>query len=392
VKNRIGIQSMAAVTPLGDDPEKLWQALRVNQTLTDRGIIADADLGALRKRAAINAAALGFTCIAHASNPWDRAGIFCGIPAASLLDRSIELGVIACLQALAEAGWSASLCAQSDTALIVATSKGPILRMLEACGSLPMQGAALPKHLAWHIAMGPSALATVIAGIINPGGPVQTHVAACAGSMVAVQRAWQGIIQGEFKRAIVVAADASIDPLFEHSFENLGVFAKLDSDGKRRCRPFGGDGNGFFISEAAAAICVEAGDAGAVTVENCFLGADGTHLLALDAQGQSLERGLRHCAAQQDVAFIHAHAAGTHHDQVELAAIRRACGAGPAVFSHKRWMGHTLGASGLVGLVISAICHNKAQLTDGQRIAHPARSITISQGFGGHIGMCVLAG
>ncbi|MGC8625578.1 MAG: hypothetical protein ACP5VQ_09990, partial [Phycisphaerae bacterium] len=77
---------------------------------------------------------------------------------------------------------------------------------------------------------------------------------------------------------------------------------------------------------------------------------------------------------------------------VELGAIRRACGAEPAVFSHKRWMGHTLGASGMVGLIISALCHQKAMLPDGRPIAPPARSITIAQGFGGHIGMCLLTG
>ncbi len=446
VKNRIGIQSLVALTPLGSDLEQMWQALRADQTLTDRGVIGDAELTVLRQRADVYAASLGFAIPTHTvkpsqcagmamcrnpSNSSQRAKIFpprhrqllmdsspgkaggyvlfgCGaaalgrsgapenlaLPDPALLDRSIELGTIACLQALTDAGWSASLCAQSDTALLVATSKGPILRMLEACEALRIDGGKLPEHLAWHVAMGPAALQTVLTGIIKPGGPIQTHVAACAGALVAVQRAWMGIMRGEFRRAIIVAADASIHPLFEHSFENLGVFAKPGHPGApgRRCRPFGVEGDGFFISEAAAAICVEGGDGGAVAVERCFLGADATHLLAIDSKGTSLERGLRRCAAGQGVAFVHAHAAGTHHDQVELAAIRRACGAEPAVFSHKRWMGHTLGASGLVGLVISTMCHAKAQLPDGQRISSPARSITIGQGFGGHIGMCVLTG
>lgn len=397
MKTRVGIQSMAAVTPLGHTPETLWAAIRADQRLADRGIICQEVITHLRNQAAADAGILG---LAYPDSCTE--GV--KVPAASgadglaqhfiipdQLDRSIELGVFACLQALATAEWNAEVCSQGDTALFVATSKGPILRLLDACAAQHV-GKQLSENLAWHVALGPAALQTVLTKLINPGGPVQTHVAACAGSLVAMHRAYHGISRGEFKRAIIVAADASIHPLFENSFENLGVFASPDQSGHRHCRPFDQSGSGFFISEAAAAVCLQAGDAGGVEVENCLLAADATHLLAIDAAGNSLARGLRACAAGKEVAFVHAHAAGTQHDQVELSAIGRACGAKSAVFSHKRWLGHSLGASGLVGLVISAMCHQHGTLPTGQGISQSARSITIGQGFGGHIGMCVLAG
>jgi len=371
----------------------LWSAIRADQQLSDRGVVSDSQLMTLRKAAQSYAAALGFAYPAKLMDAPARSGLAAHSIEQHLeqLDRSIELGTIACLQALANAGWSADVCSQTDTALFLATSKGPVLRLLEACAT-QRSGKPLPDDLAWHVALGPAALQTVLARTINPGGPVQTHIAACAGSLIAVQRAWNGIRRGEFKRAIVVAADASVHPLFEHSFENLGVLAQRDENGRRYCRPFNASGGGFFISEAAAAICLEAGGGENVEVENCWLGADATHLLAIDPRGNSLERGLRVCAAGREVAFIQAHAAGTQHDQVELAATARACGKEAAVFSHKRWLGHSLGASGLVGLAISTMCHQNAMLPTGPTISRPARSITIGQGFGGHIGMCVLSG
>ncbi|MGC9261132.1 MAG: beta-ketoacyl synthase N-terminal-like domain-containing protein [Phycisphaerae bacterium] len=406
VKNRVVIKSMAVVTPLGSNPEMVWTAIRSDQRLTDRGVISEDALANLRCEAETLAMASGFAFSGAAIVPLaERAAIpriarKCGVngaagfavPEIGKLDRSLELGAIACLRALTEAGWSADICAQHDTALLLATSKGPVLRVLEACAALENGPENMPPHLAWHVAMGPYALQMVLSNMIQPGGPAQTHVAACAGSFIALQHAWNAIREGEFKRAILVAADASIHPVFEHSFENLGVLAKPGEDGKRRCQPFAAAGNGFFITEAAAAICLESADSGKLELEHCWLGGDATHLLAIDPQAHSLTRGLRACAAGQNVTFVHAHAAGTQHDQVELAAIRRACGAEPAVFSHKRWMGHTLGASGMVGLIISALCHQKAMLPDGRPIAPPARSITIAQGFGGHIGMCVLTG
>ena len=397
MKTRVGIESMAAVTPLGYTPETLWEAIRADQQLADRGIIFQEVVTRLRNQAAADAGALGFAYPASstelseisAASGADGLAKHCTIP--DQLDRSIELGIFACLQALAKAGWNAEVCSNGDTALFVATSKGPVLRLLEACAARHA-GTQVSENLAWHVALGPAALQTALTKIINPSGPVQTHVAACAGSLVAIKRACNGINRGEFTRAIIVAADASIHPLFEHSFENLGVLAAPDESGHRHCRPFDVSGSGFFITEAAAAVCLLAGDGGSVEVENCLLAADATHLLAIDPVGNSLERGLRECVAGKEIAFVHAHAAGTSHDQVELAAIGRACGAESAVFSHKRWLGHSLGASGLLGIVISAMCHQHSELPTGQGISRPARSITVGQGFGGHIGMCVLAG
>lgn len=390
---------MAAVTPLGESLASLWAAIQADRRICDRGVVSEAANLTLRSQAMVNAAAMGFAYPAGLMEDMPKrvggacdgmAGLF-SIPGSAYLDRSIELGSMACLQALADAGWSAEVCAQGDTALIVATSKGPVLRLLEACAALKSDR-PLAERLAWHVAMGPAALQTVLTEIVKPGGAVQTHIAACAGSLIALQQACNGIRRGEFTRAVVVAADASIDPIFEHSFDNLGIFAKCDETGHRRCRPFDASGGGFFISEAAAAICLQAGDSGAVEVENCWMGADATHLLAIDPAGRSLARGLRTCAGGHSVAFVHAHAAGTQHDQVEAGAIAAACGNATPYFSHKRWLGHSLGASGLVGLVISTMCHQNAILPTGQSISRPARSITIGQGFGGHIGMCVLAG
>ena len=406
MKNRVVIQSTAVVTPLGYNPEMVWAAIRSDQRLTDRGIISGEALAILRHEATTQAAASGFAFFGDTGAPPAEPNELCRgdtrygvngeddftVPETGKLDRSLELGSIACLQALNRAGWSADICAQPDTALIVATSKGPVLHVLEACAALKNGPENMPPHLAWHVAMGPCALQTALSDMIHPGGSAQTHVAACAGSFMALHHAWQAIREGECKRAIVVAADASIHPFFEHSFENLGVLAQPEADGKRRCQPFAAAGNGFFITEAAATICLESGDSGKLEVAHCWSGADATHLLAIDPQAHSLTRGLRACAAGESVTFVHAHAAGTQHDQVELAAIRCVCGTEPAVFSHKRWMGHTLGASGMVGVVISALCHQTSRLPDGQRISTPARSITIGQGFGGHIGMCVLTG
>ena len=63
---------------------------------------------------------------------------------------------------------------------------------------------------------------------------------------------------GEVDRAIVIGAEASLHPLFLACFKRLGV---LPGEGIG-CRPFDVSREGFLVSEAAAAICLENGKSG----------------------------------------------------------------------------------------------------------------------------------
>ena len=91
-------------------------------------------------------------------------------------------------------------------------------------------------------------------------------------------------------------------------------------------------------------------------------------------------------------AFVHAHATGTAHDAYELRAIRAACGNQADVFSHKGWLGHSLGAAGLVSVVLSAQCHARGQTLTGVPVPPGSASLTIAQGFGGHVAIVRLRG
>jgi 3-oxoacyl-(acyl-carrier-protein) synthase len=130
-------------------------------------------------------------------------------------------------------------------------------------------------------------------------------------------------------------------------------------------------------------------------LEHTWIGSDSTGLIAIDESTDSLRHGLTACllgGGSEAPAFVHAHATGTAHDAYELAAIRAACGQSPEVFSHKAFLGHTLGAAGLVSLVLSAQCHAHRTTLLGTPISPDATSLTIAQGFGGHIALARLRG
>ncbi|MEI8195418.1 MAG: beta-ketoacyl synthase N-terminal-like domain-containing protein, partial [Phycisphaerae bacterium] len=388
-------------------------------------------------------------------------------------DKAIPMGLHVAGQALEQAEWPATLWQDPATSFFVGTSKGPVRTWLQSLSDLRRTGQLSPTQ-ARQIAHGPSVIAEVIGEILGMGagggrnggtsgggkwgGQVHTSVAACSSGMHALHRAARALIRGECRRALVIASDASADPFFEASFVNLGVLAPRGADGHRHCHPlaepFDKTRAGFILSEGAAAVVLElASDVVArhpgyaprtwVELEQTWIGADGTNLVAMDAQTTALRHGLRAVLRNGNagnsgadalgggsvwpaghdtdggvgttllgtpVDFVHAHATGTAHDQHELEAIRTVLpnahverpgqhlsDALPVVFSHKRHLGHSLGAAGLTSVVLSAFCHQAGHTYGGTPLHGAAgeragRSISISQGFGGHIGLAVLRG
>jgi 3-oxoacyl-[acyl-carrier-protein] synthase II len=308
------------------------------------------------------------------------------VPGFSGPDRAVPLAIAAATEAVQHANWTSDICGRDDCALILGTSKGTIE--------------------AWMIsgpgAMGLSRIDSELAAALKFGrGARMTASAACASGLHALIRAAMALLSGEARRVLVVAVEASVHPLFVSSFQRLGVLAP-EGHG---CRPFDQRRNGFILSEAAAAVCLESSHhpigRPIVHVDRFALGSDGTHLIAGDCDGKTLRRLLARVAAGQKIDLIHAHATGTMGDPMELSAIESIVGdSQPILYSHKAALGHSLGAAGLVSVVLNCLCHAHSQTPPNVRSTHPlpmrglrfssdpithpiARSLAIAAGFGG---------
>lgn len=395
MKHPLAISGLGLVTPLERPGQTTFQAIASGCDVVDRGIVEESALSGM----------LGLCGPVPG-----RAGAFLSDPT---LDKSLRLGYLVALQAIRRAGWDAAVLADPQTALFVGTSKGPVLTWMRTYEHF-LAYDQMDEAAARQIVLGPGTLGATLACELNIGGPVHTSVAACSSGMHALHWAARAIDQGACRRALVVAADASAHPLFESSFARLGVLAKPGPDGHRRCRPlsrpYRADRGGFVLSEGAAAVALEPaeGCSGTLQVLDTWAGGDGTSLVALDPTTASLRHGLQTLAnrAGSAIDFVHAHATGTSHDQHEWEGIQAVLpkarldmeeGAedamgGAWVFSHKRYLGHSLGAAGLIGVVLSAACHRARRTLGGRPIQAESTSVTISQGFGGHIGMALLQG
>jgi 3-oxoacyl-[acyl-carrier-protein] synthase II len=182
------------------------------------------------------------------------------------------------------------------------------------------------------------------------------------------------------------------------------------------CRPFDRNRSGFYMSDAAAAVLLEASDdcddaRGAIHVDRFALGGDATHLTGGDPQLRTLRHLLAKVVDGRPVDLVHAHGTGTPaNDEAELAAIESSLdGASPrpALYSHKGALGHSLGAAGLLSVVINCQAHASGTVPPNVQTREPLpatrvglssrvvrrpirRSVAIAAGFGGATGVVSL--
>lgn len=293
--------------------------------------------------------------------------------------RAIDMAIRAAGEAISHARWSDRDCGRADTALIVATSKGTIESWISP----------LPPSPGTHFSPSPSTpgegrgegrvslglcnIDSTLAQTFHFGlGPRLTISSACSSGLHALARAALALQSGEACRALVVATEASVHPLFISSFKRLGI---LSPEG-HGCRPFDVDRKGFIITEAAAAICLESPDyplgRPLARLSGWALGSDATHLTGCDPAATSL-RNLLHRIAPPYLDLIHAHATGTLiNDPAELGAILSIPQTGePILYSHKAALGHTLGAAGLVSAVVNCLCHREGLAPGNIRSTKP---------------------
>ena len=325
--------------------------------------------------------------------------------------RVADLAKVAAAEAMAQANWTSQIRSAPDTALILATSKGPVEAWLAGSSGNPdPAGSGLAESGLAQSSLAESGLAdptTQLARAFSIGpGPRLTLSAACASGLHALARAALALTSGEASRALVVAVEASAHPLFIASFQRLGVLAPKNHG----CRPFDRTRKGFIISEAAAALCLEfSPDKKLVRLENYRIAADATHLTGSDPEAKSLGAILQQVVGGRPIDFFHAHSTATIiNDPIELAAIQQFAGANlPILYSHKAALGHTLGAAGLISVVLNFLSHksgivpqnvqSKTPLPmNGLTFSHSPvhrpihRSVALAAGFGGALGAVTL--
>jgi acyl transferase domain-containing protein/acyl carrier protein len=212
----------------------------------------------------------------------------------------------------------------------------------------------------------PSMAAGRLAWLLDLNGPAMVVDTVCSSSLVALHLACNALRQRECDIAIVGAANAICAP------ENMVVVSKLlalSPDG--RCRAFDAGANGYVRAEGAGVVVLKrAADAAAAgdRVHALVLGSAVAHdgrsagLTAPNpaAQARAITTALKRARVRpEEIGFVETHGTGTAlGDPIEAAGLAAALGeAGPDCLlgAVKTNLGHTEAASGMAGLIKTAL-------------------------------------
>lgn len=203
-------------------------------------------------------------------------------------------------------------------------------------------------------------------GVKGPGFTLST---ACSSGTHAIGEAYRLIKDGYTDTAITGGSEATLSPGIFSAWCALRVLSRRNDTPEQACRPYSKDRDGIVLGEGAGFVILEEltralkRDA-RVYAEIIGYGSsyDASHVTAPDVNGQALaiERAIREAqVAPQDVDYVNAHGTGTGlNDKAETDTAKMIFGQHAysiPMISIKPQVGHTLGASGALGLIASCL-------------------------------------
>ena len=285
------------------------------------------------------------------------------------MDRFTQFAVAAAMQAISDSGLDFSQEDAYRVGVIVATGIGGIKEIEEQHIALLEKGPRKVSPFAVPRLMANAASGT-IAIYYGLKGPNFCVSSACASANHAIGEAFSNILAGRSDIVITGGTEAALTPIGLASFCAARSLSTRNDNPAAASRPFDRDRDGFVLSEGAGILVLEeyehARKRGAsmhAEVLGYSATDDGYHITAPLPDGNgaaaTMELALNDARVEKDkVSYINAHGTATElNDIAESAAVRKVFGPRAydiPVSSTKSSLGHLLGASAAVELIICA--------------------------------------
>jgi 3-oxoacyl-[acyl-carrier-protein] synthase II len=206
----------------------------------------------------------------------------------------------------------------------------------------------------------PQMNAIAVARQIGSTWAVLAPMAACATGISAIAQATMLIKTGQYQQVITGAIETPITPLTIAGFRQMGALAKTGA------YPFDLQREGLVLGEGGAVFILESAELATQRQARIYgeilgfgLTADAYHGTSPQPEGKSAIMAIKQCLERShilptDIDYIHTHGTATQlNDRMESKIIQSLFPAKLAISSTKGSTGHTLGASGALGVAFS---------------------------------------
>ena len=357
--NRVVVTGVGVVSPLGLDAGSTWKNLLGGKSGVDQITSFDAE---------------GYgTTIAAEVKDFDPDPIV-GRKQARRMDRFVQLGAAAALEAVDDAGISVTPDNQNRISVMMASGIGGIITLESQIGVLGNRG---PNRVSPFLVpmMLPDMASGQISMLLGAKGPNYSTVSACSSAADTIGQAFEALRRGDADVAVAGGSEAAICPIGVAGFNACHALSKRNDEPERASRPFDADRDGFVMGEGGAALILEtlehAMARGAEPIaELAGYGstADAHHITQPAPEGEGAARAMVNALEQakvqpEEIGYINAHGTSTPlNDKYETMAVKSVFGEEAykiPISSTKSMTGHLLGASGALEAAVTVLALSK---------------------------------
>ena len=354
-KRRVVITGLGILSPIGIGVEKNW----ANITAGKSGIAPIENFDAT-----------GFPAtFAGEVNDFDPLD-FIPFKEAKKMDRFIQLGVSAGLEAFKDSGLTVTPANAHRMGVIIGSGIGGINTIEKTTTVISAKG---PRRVSpFYI---PMSIINMISGdlsiMLGLKGPNLAMVTACTTATHSIGDASRMIEYGDADVMVAGGAEAAVTPTSMSGFGNARALSSRNDDPQGASRPWDVDRDGFVLSEGAGVVVLEeyehAVNRGAriyASVDGFGMSGDAHHMTSPPEDGDGARRcmlaALGHASLKpEQVDYVNAHGTSTPlGDLAETKALKAAFGTHAsklAISSTKSMTGHLLGAAGGVEAIYTAL-------------------------------------
>lgn len=235
-----------------------------------------------------------------------------------------------------------------DTVLILATTKGNIDVLEGKAGQFPPERVQL------------NALATAVGGYFGYNQAPIVVCNACISGVLALDVAKRYLRAGQYRHAVIAGGDLVTE-------FTLSGFQSFKAMSDTPCRPFDRDRQGINLGEGVGTMILSTEYESDLVLEGSASANDANHISGPSRTGEGLYLAIQktledaqRMASEMDYLCVHG-TATPYNDEMEAKALARATLTATPFHSLKGYLGHTLGAAGLLESIVAiqALKHNE---------------------------------
>ncbi|HAD36147.1 MAG TPA: beta-ketoacyl-[acyl-carrier-protein] synthase II [Gammaproteobacteria bacterium] len=353
-RHRVAVTGLGCITPVGCGMPETWSALIEGRA----GITPISFFDATGYPSSIAGEAQDFDPLVRLSSKDARK-----------MDRFVQLGVVAGLEAYDDAGLNGGL-DKDRFGILIGAGIGGLETIEKTTSTLLEKG---PRRVSpFYI---PSSIINMVSGnlsiMLDAQGPNLAIATACTTGTHSIGMAARLIQYGEATVMIAGGTESSITPTSMAGFGAAKALSRRNHDPTRASRPWDIERDGFVLGEGAGTMVLEelehAKARGAriyAELTGFGMSGDAHHMTQPSTGGEGASRCMAKalsdgCIDSSEIDYINAHGTSTPQgDLGETLAIKRTFG--PAAYelmisSNKSMLGHLLGAAGGVEAVATVL-------------------------------------